>query len=162
MSGNFDRTRSRIVRFLATRGRAQTNHSSTLHEKENQFYRSARRPLPNQRSVQMPEYPGQATISPWPDRHALGLLILKKNGSTMTMLSARGVKVETIDEVIANGLATASVERVGRGAIEITRVKITEAGRRALEDPAFRAGGPTAPTGRSGGDELGWQHPAVA
>jgi hypothetical protein len=48
------------------------------------------------------------------------------------MLSARGVKVETINELIAIGLVTAIVERVGRGAVEITPVKITEAGRRAL------------------------------
>jgi hypothetical protein len=48
------------------------------------------------------------------------------------MLSARGVKVETINELIATGLVTATIERVGRGTVEITRVKITEAGRRAL------------------------------
>jgi hypothetical protein len=48
------------------------------------------------------------------------------------MLSARGVKVETIDALIAAGLVTASIERVGRGAIEIKRVRITEAGRRVL------------------------------
>jgi hypothetical protein len=79
------------------------------------------------------------------------------------MLLARGVEVDTINELIAAGLATATIERVGRRAIEITRVKITEAGRRALFElqycgpaagmidsldeakAAFRAGGVRAP-----------------
>jgi hypothetical protein len=65
-------------------------------------------------------------------RHALGLLTLKRHGSTMTMLSARGVTAEMIDELIAAGFATASIERVGLGSIESTRVKITKAGRRVL------------------------------
>jgi hypothetical protein len=50
----------------------------------------------------------------------------------MAMLSARRVEVHMINELIAAGLATAITERVGRRAIEITRVTITEAGRRAL------------------------------
>jgi hypothetical protein len=57
------------------------------------------------------------------------------------MLSARGVEVDTINELIAAGLATATIER-GRRAIEITRVKITEAGRRALFE--LRYCGPAA------------------
>ena len=65
-------------------------------------------------------------------KYALSLVTLKREGSTMAMLSARGVEVDMIDELIAAGLATATIERVGRRAIEITRVKITEAGRRAL------------------------------
>ena len=65
-------------------------------------------------------------------RYALALLSAKKYGCTTTMLSARGVKIETLDELIADGLATANAERAGSGAIEIKRVKITEAGRRAL------------------------------
>ena len=67
-----------------------------------------------------------------PRRYVLGLLTPKKDGCTMSMLSARGVKVKTLDELIAAGLATAAIEHVGRGSIEVTRVKITEAGRRAL------------------------------
>ena len=50
----------------------------------------------------------------------------------MTMLSARGVRIDTIGELIAAGLAVTTIKRVGRTAIDITRVKITEAGRRAL------------------------------
>jgi hypothetical protein len=50
------------------------------------------------------------------------------------MLSARGVKVETIDELLAAGLAIKKSELVCRGRpIEITRIAITDAGRRALE-----------------------------
>ena len=52
----------------------------------------------------------------------------------MTMLLARGVKVETIDELLAAGLAIKRSELVGRGRpIEITRIAITDAGRLALE-----------------------------
>ena len=65
-------------------------------------------------------------------RYALALLSHKKHGCTTTMLSARGVKIETIHELIADGFATASTKRVGNGAIEIKRVKITEAGRQVL------------------------------
>ena len=67
-----------------------------------------------------------------PDRYALNVLTAKKEGSTLTMLSAQGVKIDTIGELIAAGLAVTSIERVGRSAIVITREKITEAGRRAL------------------------------
>jgi hypothetical protein len=50
------------------------------------------------------------------------------------MLSARGVKVETIDELLSAGLAIKKIELVGRGRpIEITRIAITDAGRLALE-----------------------------
>jgi excisionase family DNA binding protein len=65
-------------------------------------------------------------------RHALALLSHKKYGCTTTMLSARGVKIETIHELIADGFATASTKPVGNGAIEIKRIKITEAGRQVL------------------------------
>jgi hypothetical protein len=54
------------------------------------------------------------------------------------MLSVRGVKIETIDKLIADGLATVSPERVGSSAIEVRRVKITEAGRRALQTAEMR------------------------
>ena len=70
-------------------------------------------------------------------KYALSLLTLKREGSTMAMLSARGVQVDTIDELIAAGLATATIERVGRSAIKIRRVKITEDGRRALFELPF-------------------------
>jgi hypothetical protein len=93
-------------------------------------------PLPSSRPVQTvasTENPGEPSTRFTPYRYALGLLTPKKDGCTITMLSARGVKLEIIDELIAAGLATASSERVGRGAIEITRVKITQAGRRTIQ-----------------------------
>src|SRR5207237_2400655 len=69
-----------------------------------------------------------------PRRYALGLLPPQKDGCTTTMLSARGVKIETIDELLAAGLALKKSELVGRGRpIEITRIAITDAGRLALE-----------------------------
>jgi len=69
-----------------------------------------------------------------PRRYALGLLTPKQDGCSMSMLSARGVKVETIDELVAAGLAVKKSELVGRGRpIEITRIAITDAGRGALE-----------------------------
>ena len=70
-----------------------------------------------------------------PRRYALGLLSPKKGGCTMTMLLARRVKLETIDELLAAGLATKNGEFVGRGRrpTEITRIAITDAGQRAIE-----------------------------
>ena len=71
--------------------------------------KAARRlPLPSPRAVQTvpsTEHPGEPTRLT-PHRYALGLLTPKKDGCTMSMLSARGVKVKTIDELTAAGLAT--------------------------------------------------------
>src|SRR5262249_27010699 len=67
-----------------------------------------------------------------PRRYALGLLAQKKDGCTLTMLLARGVKIETIDELVEAELAIKKSELVGRRGIEITRVVITDAGRQAL------------------------------
>ena len=80
------------------------------------------------------EHPDEPATRLPPRRYALGLLTPKKAGCTITMLSARGVKVETIDELVAAGLAIKKSERVGRGRpVEITRIAITDAGRRILE-----------------------------
>ena len=62
----------------------------------------------------------------------MALLSRKEYGCTTTMLLARGVKIETINELIADGFATASTRRVRNGVIEIKRVKVTEAGRQVL------------------------------
>jgi hypothetical protein len=96
--------------------------------------KAARRlPLPpNVQTVRSTEHPDEPCTRLTPSRYALGLLSPKKYGCTMSMLSARGVKVGIVDELIAAGLAAASIECVGPGAIEIKRVKITEAGRRML------------------------------
>ena len=47
---------------------------------------------------------------------------------------AHGFTIEQMVELVRAGLATATAERVvaGRRTIEVTRVRITEAGRRAL------------------------------
>jgi hypothetical protein len=48
---------------------------------------------------------------------------------------AHGFSVEQTVDLVRAGLATAKAERVvaGGGAIEVARVRITEAGRRALQ-----------------------------
>jgi hypothetical protein len=50
------------------------------------------------------------------------------------MMLAHGFSVSQIVELVRDGLATASAERVvtGKLKLEIARVRITEAGRRAL------------------------------
>ena len=74
------------------------------------------------------EHPDEPATRLPPQRYALGLLTPKKDGCTMTMLLARGVKIETIDELLAAGLAIKRSELVGRGRpIEISRIAITEA-----------------------------------
>jgi hypothetical protein len=68
-----------------------------------------------------------------PRRYVLGLLTPKKDGCTVSMLLARRVKVETIDELVAAGLAIKKSEVVGRGRpTKIMRIAITDAGRRAI------------------------------
>jgi hypothetical protein len=66
---------------------------------------------------------------------ALRLLVQNPDGCTRAIMLAHGFSLELLNELIATGLATASTEREERGdkAIEIVWVKITEAGRRALQ-----------------------------
>jgi hypothetical protein len=69
------------------------------------------------------------------ERHrALSLLASCPNGCTEGLLLAHGFTAELIGELINSGIATKQIQRVGRGPtpIEISRVHITEAGRRAL------------------------------
>jgi len=69
-------------------------------------------------------------------------------------MSARGFRLSLLNQLIRAGLATSYIHREDRGAkiIENVRVKITEAGRKALQDvhpPAFRlAGRHSAAAGR--------------
>ena len=65
---------------------------------------------------------------------ALRLLAQNPDGCTGAIMLAHGFSLELLNELIATGLATASTERKERSdkAIKIVRVKITEAGRRAL------------------------------
>lgn len=67
-------------------------------------------------------------------RRALELLASCADGCTEAILIAHGFTVEQMVELVRIGHATAQTERViaGGRAIEIARIKITEAGRRAL------------------------------
>jgi hypothetical protein len=66
-------------------------------------------------------------------RRALELLEASIDGTEAIML-AYGFKTELLVELVNAGLATASIERIVAGGrrVEVTRVRITGAGRRAL------------------------------
>jgi hypothetical protein len=68
------------------------------------------------------------------ERRLLTLLVASDDGCTEAILMAHGFALELIDGIVSAGLATATAEHTfaaGR-AIEFTRVRITDAGRRAL------------------------------
>ena len=68
-------------------------------------------------------------------RHrALAFLAGCPDGCAEGLLLANGFTVELLVELVRDGLASASPERVvsGRETIEVARVRITEAGRKAL------------------------------
>jgi hypothetical protein len=67
-------------------------------------------------------------------RRALELLASCRDGCTEAMMLAHGFTVPQMVELVRAGLATATAERVRAGKREmgVARVKITDAGRRAL------------------------------
>ena len=67
-------------------------------------------------------------------RRALELLEASIDGCTDAIMLAFGFKTELVVELVNSGLATASIERIVAGGrrVEVTRVRITGAGRRAL------------------------------
>jgi hypothetical protein len=72
---------------------------------------------------------------PKPDRRrALELLAGSPDGMTEALLVAHGFTVKLLVALIRDGLASAKSERVVAGGkpMEVTRVRITETGRRAL------------------------------
>jgi len=74
---------------------------------------------------------------PQPDRRrALELLAASHDGATEAIMLAHGFTVELLVELIRAGLATATAERLvaGERAMEVARVRITEAGRQVLAD----------------------------
>jgi hypothetical protein len=74
---------------------------------------------------------------PKPDRRrALELLASCRDGCTEAIMLAHGFKIDVLVELVRAGLATATSERVVAGGrtIEVARVRITGAGRRALVD----------------------------
>jgi hypothetical protein len=57
-----------------------------------------------------------------------------RDGCTEAIMLAHGFSIDMMVEIINAGLASASTERAvaGRRTMQVTRVRITEAGRRAL------------------------------
>ena len=73
---------------------------------------------------------------PKPDRRrALQLLAAAADGHAEGILRAHGITNDMMVELIRDGLATATPERVviGRSTVEVARVRITDAGRKAFE-----------------------------
>ena len=66
---------------------------------------------------------------------ALRLFAEHPNGCTGAVLLAHGFSLELLNKLIGAGLATASTESMMLGSkpVEVLRVKITEAERRALQ-----------------------------
>jgi hypothetical protein len=72
---------------------------------------------------------------PKPDRRrALELLAASPNGLPEAIMLANGFTVAQLADLVRDGLASAGSERVvtGRRSEEVARMRITEAGRRAL------------------------------
>jgi hypothetical protein len=69
-------------------------------------------------------------------RDALELLAAASPNCPEPLLLAHGIKIEMIAGLVRKGLATAQTETasVGGRLVEIIRVGITDAGRRAIED----------------------------
>jgi len=67
-------------------------------------------------------------------RQALELLEASIDGCTEAIMLAYGFKTEFLAALVDAGLATASIERMVAGGrrIEVTRMRITGAGRQAL------------------------------
>ena len=67
-------------------------------------------------------------------RRALQLLADSPGGCTESIALAYGIPAQLIEELVDAGLATATTERAKAGGrtIEVIRIRITEAGRRAL------------------------------
>jgi hypothetical protein len=69
------------------------------------------------------------------DRHrALQVLATAPDGCTEAVLLAHGFTVALLAELVRDGLAAASTDRVraGKREMQVTRVRITDAGREAL------------------------------
>ncbi len=70
------------------------------------------------------------------ERRLLELLADSGDGCTDAVLAAHGFKLDILISIVSAGLATATPERVSTGGkpVEVTRVRITDAGRRALAE----------------------------
>jgi len=75
---------------------------------------------------------------PKPDRRrAHELLASSREGVSEALMIAHGFTVPQMVELVRSGLASATPERVvvGNRAMQITRLRITDAGRKALAGP---------------------------
>jgi hypothetical protein len=81
-----------------------------------------------------PHMPKQRHLSKPERRRALELLASCREGCTETVMLAHGFSIDMMVELINSGLATAQSERFVGGGYQggSARVRITEAGRRAL------------------------------
>jgi hypothetical protein len=75
---------------------------------------------------------------PKPDRRALELLASSRDGCTEAIMIAHGFSIDMMVELVNAALAHVTTERVLAGGqrIGVARLRITEAGRRALADCA--------------------------
>jgi hypothetical protein len=78
--------------------------------------------------------PNRKRSPPATRRGALELLAGSRDGCTEAIMLAHGFSTDMMVELVNPGLASASTERVvaGRLPMEVTRVRIIDAGRRAL------------------------------
>jgi hypothetical protein len=69
-------------------------------------------------------------------RHVLRVLAQTPHGCDVNALLTRGFKIETMGDLVRAGLATVQVETVKERdlPIEIARIWITDAGRKAVQD----------------------------
>jgi hypothetical protein len=69
------------------------------------------------------------------ERRMLELLVESLNGATDALLKGYGFKLDMMIDLVHRGFATASPERTfaANRPVDRTRVRITEAGRRALK-----------------------------
>jgi hypothetical protein len=87
--------------------------------------------------------PRRPRRGPKPDRRrALELLAASPDGCTEAIMLAHGFPVPLLVDLCIAGLASATLERMVAGGrpVEVVRIKITEAGRKAIEQarPAGR------------------------
>ena len=81
-----------------------------------------------------PRHGARKRVPPATRRRALELLASCRDGCTEAMMLAHGFLIEMMVEIVNAGLAKATAERVVAGSrkMEVARVRITDAGRRAL------------------------------
>jgi hypothetical protein len=85
----------------------------------------------------MPTTNSRAGAAPIPTRRrALELLASCRDGCTEAIMPAHGFSIDLMVELVRAALATATAERVvaGKREIEVARVRITAAGRKALAE----------------------------